>query len=164
MFQNNPFEAATKALMANAEKFMSGNNADMTAPVLANLKAWGELMQAQAEAAQAAAAETMENFKNIRDAQAAIEALKGAAAETLALTAKHLQEATALSVSQFTAGVDAMQSAHPLGEAFAPVAKGMKTAASAMEAAVKKGTTAASSRRAAAAPAPARAAAKKTRR
>jgi D-Tyr-tRNAtyr deacylase len=160
MFKNNPFEAATKAMMANAEKFMPGGGAggDMAAPVMENLRAWGELMQAQAQAAQAAAAETMEDFKAIKDPQAAMEALKASAQKTLALTAKHLQEATALSVSQFTASVDAMQGAHPMAQAFAPVAKGMKTAASAMEnamgSALHKSASAAAPRRASA-PAPA---------
>ena len=162
MFKNNPFEAATKAMMANAEKFMSPGAGDSGAQVMANLKAWGELMQEQAQAAQAAAQQTMESFKSIKDPQAAVEALKSSAQTTLALTAKHMQEATALSVAQFTAGVDAMQGAHPLGEAFAPVAKGMKTAASAMETAVgsalKKGAAAAK------APAPAPAAKKTSRR
>lgn len=169
MFKNNPFEAATKAMMANAEKFMpsmpSSSGGDMAGPVMENLKAWGELMQEQAQASQAAAAETLEAFKAIKDPQAAVEALKDSAQKTMALTAKHMQEATALSVAQFTASVDAMQGAHPMAEAFAPVAKGMKTAASAMEtavgAALKKGVAAASAKRG---PAPSPAAAKKTRR
>ena len=166
MFKNNPFEAATKAMMANAEKFMPSGSGDSSAQVMANLKAWGELMQEHAQAAQAAAQETMESFKSIKDPQAAVEALKASAQTTLAMTAKHLQEATSLSVSQFMAGVDAMQGSHPLGEAFAPVAKGMKTAASAMETAVgsalKKGAAAGAAKKAPT-PAPAPAAKKSSR-
>ncbi len=143
MFKNNPFEAATKAMMANAEKFMLPGSGDSTAQLMANLKAWGELMQAQAQASQEAAQEAMAALKGIKSPQDAMEALKDSAQTTLALTAKHMQEATALSVAQFTAGVDAMRSAHPLGEALAPMAKGMKTAASAVETAVSKGTAAA---------------------
>ena len=142
MFKNNPFEAATKAMMANAEKFMAPGSGDSTAQLMANLKDWGELMQAQAQAAQEAAQEAMAALKDIKNPQDAMEALKNSAQTTLALTAKHMQEATALSVAQFTAGVDAMQSAHPLGQALAPMAKGMKTAASAVETAVSKGTSA----------------------
>lgn len=151
MFKNNPFEAATKAMMANAEKFMTPGSGDSTAQLMANVKAWGELMQTQAQAAQAAAQEAMAALKDIKDPQDAMEALKSSAQTTLAMTAKHMQEATALSVAQFTAGVDAMQSAHPMGEALAPMAKGMKTAASAMETAVKKGTSAAAQKAAASA-------------
>ncbi len=48
----------------------------------------------------------------------------------MALFQKNLKDAVALSVTQFNDSVDAVQKSHPAGEALAPLAKGMKTAAS----------------------------------
>ena len=67
---------------------------------------------------------------------AAFEKLKTHSQKAVALTAKHLQEVTELGVEQFQAGVDLLQERHPAPDAFAPMAKGMKVAAAAIESAV----------------------------
>ena len=67
---------------------------------------------------------------------AAVEAFKTNTQKMLALTSIHLQEAMALSIDQFNAGVDLLQERHPAPDAFAPVAHGMKKAASALESGV----------------------------
>ena len=67
----------------------------------------------------------------------------------MALLAKNLKEASALSVDQFHGVVDAVEKAHPAPEAFASVAKGMKAAASTAEStlnsALEKGASVAAS-------------------
>jgi hypothetical protein len=67
---------------------------------------------------------------------AAVEAFKTNTQKMLALTSIHLQEAMALSIDQFNAGVDLLQERHPAPDAFAPVAHGMKKAASVLESGV----------------------------
>jgi hypothetical protein len=47
--------------------------------------------------------------------------------------AKNLKEATALGFEQFHSTIDAVEKAHPAPEAFAPVAKSLKAAASTAE-------------------------------
>ena len=101
-----------------------------------NLKVWGDLVKAQAQATQAAATESVEAFKSIKEPQAAFDAMKTSAEKGMALAAKHVQEVTALSVEQFNAGVDVVQERHPAPEAFAQVGKGLKAAAASIENAV----------------------------
>ena len=148
MFTNTPFESAAKTMIAGAEKFNFTPAAaqDAFKPLMDNLKVWGDLVKAQAQATQAAAAESVEAFKSVKEPQAAFDALKTSAEKGMALAAKHVQEATALSVEQFNAGVDVVQERHPAPEAFAQVGKGLKAAASSIETAVastlKAGATA----------------------
>lgn len=148
MFTNTSFDALTKTMKENAEKFNPAAAGEAFKPVMDNLKAWGELAQQQAQAAQAVLAQNMEAFKGIKEPQAAFEAMKASAENGLAIAAKNLQDVTALGVAQFQAGVDALEKSHPMPEAFANVGKGLKTAASSMEeaveSAVKRGTSAVS--------------------
>lgn len=153
MFTNTPFESAAKTMKANAEKFNPAAAQEALKPVMDNLKAWGDLAQQQAQVAQAAVAETVEAFKSIKEPQAAFEALKVSAENALAMAAKNVKDATALSVAQFNASVDTLEKSSPAPEAFAGVAKGMKAAAStmenALESAMKNGAAAAKKARAA---------------
>lgn len=136
MFTTNPFESITKTLMSGADKFTPDAAQDATKLMMDNLRMWGDLAQAQAQAVQASALETVEGIKSIKEPQAAFETFKNNAQKVVALTAKHLQEVTELSVEQFNAGVDLLQERHPAPDTFAPVAKGMKVAATAIESAV----------------------------
>ena len=153
MFTNTPFESAAKTMKANAEKFNPAAAQEALKPVMDSLKAWGDLAQQQAQVAQAAVAETVEAFKSIKEPQAAFEALKVSAENALAMAAKNVKDATALSVAQFNASVDTLEKSSPAPEAFAGVAKGMKAAAStmenALESAMKNGAAAAKKARAA---------------
>lgn len=146
MFTNTPFEAAAKSMMENAGKFNPASAQEAVKPMMDNLKAWSDLAQKQAQVAQAAVTESVESFKNIKEPQAAFEAMKASAESTMAMAAKNLKDVTALSVAQFNATVDTMEKNSPAPEAFAGVAKGMKSAVSsmetAMESAMKTGTAA----------------------
>ena len=136
MFANTPFESAAKSMFAGAEKFTPFAALESFKYLMDNFKVWGDLAKAQAQATQAAAAESLEAFKGIKEPQAAFDALNASAEKGIALAVKHVQEATALSVEQFNAGVDMVQERHPAPEAFAPVGKGLKAAASSIESAV----------------------------
>jgi hypothetical protein len=117
----------------NLAKFNPAASQEALAPVMDNLKAWGELIQAQAQTAQAAMAETVESFKGIKEPTAAFQAMKALAERNMAMAAQNLRDASALGFAQFHANIEALQKVHPAPEAFAPVAKGLHDAASQME-------------------------------
>jgi hypothetical protein len=136
MFKNTPFEAAAKAMQDSASKFNPAAAQEAAKAVQDNLKAWGDLAQSQAKAAQAAVAESVEALKTSKAPQEAFESVKTSAEATLALAAKHLKEATALGVAQFQASIDALEKSHPAPETLANVGKTLKAAAASMETAV----------------------------
>ena len=117
----------------NLAKLNPAASQETLVSVMDNLKAWSELIQLQTQKAQAAMAETVELFKGIKEPQAAFEAMKAVAEQSLALASQNMKDATALSFEQFQSGVDVLQKAYPAPEAFAPVAKGLKDAASTMQ-------------------------------
>lgn len=133
MLTDNPFEAITKTMMDAAGKLSSDQAQGTAKKMMDGLRAWGDLVQRQAQSLQAAGVETAEDFKSVRDPMAALEAFRVSVQRTIALNAKNLQESTALSIEQFNAGVDLLQERHPTPDAFAPVAHGMKLAAAALE-------------------------------
>ena len=133
MFTNTSFDALANTMKENAAKFNPAASQEAFKPVMDNLKAWGELAQQQAQTAQAAMAETLESFKSIKEPAAAFETMKASAEQGLALASQNMKDVMALSIEQFHSGVDALQTAHPAPEAFAPVAKGLKDSASAMQ-------------------------------
>jgi hypothetical protein len=136
MFTNNPFESVTKAMMGAGGKFTSDEAQAAAKQMMDSLRAWGDLAQSQAKAVQAASMETVEDLKAVREPLAALEAFKANAQKAVALTAKHLQEVTALGIEQFNTSVDLLQERHPAPDTFSPVAHGMKLTASAMESAI----------------------------
>jgi uncharacterized secreted protein with C-terminal beta-propeller domain len=136
MFKNTPFDAVAKSLKENAEKFTPAAAQEAVKPVMDNLKAWGDMAQTQAKAAQAAVVESVESLKASKAPQDAFEAMKASAETGMALAAKHMKEATALGVAQFQASVDALEKTHPAPEALANVGKTLKAAAATMETAV----------------------------
>lgn len=153
MFTNTPFESIAKTMKENAAKFNPAASQEAFKPVMDNLKAWGDLAQKQAQTAQAAVAETVKSFKSIKEPQAAFEAMKASAENSLAMATENLKEVTALGFAQFHSSVDALEKAHPAPEAFATVGKGLKDAASkmenALESAMKNGAAAVKKARAA---------------
>ena len=136
MFKNTPFEAAAKTLQENAAKFNPAAAQEAVKPMMDNLKAWGDLAQNQAKAAQAAVAESMETLKSSKAPQEAFDAIKTSAESSMTLAAKHLKEATALGVAQFQASIEALEKTHPAPETLSSVAKTLKAAAASMETAV----------------------------
>ena len=160
MFKNTPFEAIAKTISESAPKFNPAAVQDAIKPAQDNLKAWADLAQNQAREAQAALTDTVETIKGIKDPQAAFEIMKNSAEAGMAMFAKNLKEATALSFGQFHSTVDAIEKTHPAPEAFAAVAKNLKAAASTAENALETAMEKSASMAASMAPA---AKAKKTR-
>lgn len=137
MFTPTSFESIAKALQDNVAKFRPAAAAEVFKPVMDQLKAWSDLAQQQAQAAQAAMLEAAQALQGSKEPKAAFEAMQASAQGTMALATKHLQEVTALSVAQFHARVDAFEKAHPAPQAFAAVGKSLKEAASSVEEAME---------------------------
>jgi hypothetical protein len=133
MFKNTPFEAIAKSMTESAPKFDLGAAQEALRPLQDNLKAWADLAQSQVAQAQAALMDTVEAVKGAKDPQAAFEAFKTSSETAMALFQKNLKDSMALSVTQFHDTIDAVQKAHPAGESFAPIANGLKAAASSAE-------------------------------
>ncbi len=133
MLSNKSFESAVKTMKSGAEKFTPAATQEAFQPMMDNLKAWGDLVQEQAQASQAAVAETFEAFKGIKEPQAAFDAMKAFAENAMAMANKNVKDAIALSVAQFKANVDSFEKSFPASEAFAGIANSMKDAASTME-------------------------------
>ncbi len=133
MPSNTPFDAISNTMQENLAKFNPAASTEAFKPVMDNLKAWGDLIQTQAQTAQAAMAETVESFKSIKEPQAAFEVMKASAEQSVALASQNLKDVMALSFEQFHSGVEALQKSHPAPEAFAPVGKILKDAASTMQ-------------------------------
>lgn len=137
----NAFESVNKSMKQGAEKFKPAAAQELAQPMMDNLKAWADLAQNQAQAAQAAFNDTLEAYKGIKEPQAAFEVMKASAEKAMAMAAANVKDAIALSVSQFSTGVDTIEKHHPAPEAFAPVAKNMKAAAGQVEDAVDTSLT-----------------------
>ena len=133
MFTNTSFDSISKSMKESAEKFNPAAAQEAVKPMMDNLKAWGDLVQKQAQVAQAAVAETVEAFKSIKEPQAAYEAMKASAENGIAIATKNLKDVTALGVAQFNSTVDSIEKSAPTPEAFVGVGKGLKAAASTME-------------------------------
>ena len=133
MFTNTPFDAIAKSMSAAVPKIDPAAVQQSMKSIQDNLKAWSDLVQAQAQSAQASITQTVESFKNVKEPQAAADVLKSSAESSLALATKNLKDATALSIAQFKAHVDAIERAHPTPEAFAGVVKSLKAASATVE-------------------------------
>lgn len=149
MFKNTPFESIVQTMSETASKLNPASVQEAIKPVQDNLQAWAELAQSQAKEAQAVLVDTVESVKNAKSPQEALEVFIASAQTGMALFAKNLQEATSLSVAQFHGVVDAVEKNHPAPDAFSPVAKNLKAAATSAEntldAAVESGTAMAAS-------------------
>ena len=108
MNMNQTFESAQKSIQSSAEKFTPEAMQEAFQPMMNNMKAWGELVQQQAQASQAVVTETFEAFKNVKEPQAALEIMGTFAQNMMEITSKNLKETVALSVSQFKGNVDSM--------------------------------------------------------
>ena len=133
MTANNAFSDVTKTMQENMKKLNPAAAQEAFKPVMENLKAWGDLAQKQAQAAQASMTQTMEAFKGVKEPQAAFEAMKASAENTIALATQNLKDVTALGVAQFNTSIDAMEKASPAPQALAGLTKGMKDAAAKIE-------------------------------
>ncbi len=137
MFNASSFDAITKTMKENAAKFNPAASQEALKPLMANLEAWGELAQKQAQTAQASMTSAFESFKTVKEPQAAFEAMKALAEQNMATAAQHLKDVTALGAAQFRTGVEAIEKAHPMPEAFAAVSSGLKSAVAQMQGTVE---------------------------
>jgi hypothetical protein len=133
MMNNTAFADAAKTMQESAKKFNPAAAQEAFKPMMENLKAWGDLAQKQAQAAQASMTQTMESFKGVKEPQAAFEAMKASAESSIALATQNLKDVTALGVAQFNTSVDAMEKACPAPQAIAGLTKGMKDAVAKIE-------------------------------
>ena len=143
---NKSFKSAEKTMKSSAEKFTPAAAQEAFQPMMENMKAWGDLVQEQAQASQAAVAETFEAFKDIKEPQAAFDAMSAFAENLTAMFAKNIKDAIALSVAQFKGNVGTLENNLPASESVTQIANGLKDAASKMEysvgSAVNEGTAA----------------------
>ena len=134
---NQTFESAQKSIQSSAEKFTPEAMQEAFQPIMNNMKAWGELVQQQAQASQTVVTETFEAFKNVKEPQAALEIMGTFAQNLVEMTSKNLKETVALSVSQFKGNVDSMQKNLPASDAVTSIANSMKDSATQMETSVE---------------------------
>jgi DNA-binding transcriptional regulator GbsR (MarR family) len=143
---NSTIDSTSNYMKQGAQSLSSFTGEESIQPMMDNLRAWGELTQKQVQDAKMAMTDTMESFKNITDPQAAFALMQESLKKAMTMAAENMREAMALSVSQFSLGVDKIEKNHPAPKVFAPVAKNLKTAASDVEEAVdsslKNGTDA----------------------
>ena len=137
MNMNQTFESAQKSIQSSTEKFTPEAMQEAFQPIMNNMKAWGELVQQQAQASQTVVTETFEAFKNVKEPQAALEVMGTFAQNLVEMTSKNLKETVALSVSQFKGNVDSMQKNLPASDAVSSIANSMKDSATQMETSVE---------------------------
>ena len=137
MNMNQTFESAQKSIQSSTEKFTPEAMQEAFQPIMNNMKAWGELVQQQAQASQTVVTETFEAFKNVKEPQAALEVMGTFAQNLVEMTSKNLKETVALSVSQFKGNVDSMQKNLPASDAVSSIANSMKDSATQLESSVE---------------------------
>ena len=100
MNMNQSFESAQKSIQASAEKFTPAALQESLQPVMGNVKAWGDLLQEQAQASQNVVAETFEAFKNVKEPQAALAVMTSFSENLMALASKNIKSTVALSAQR----------------------------------------------------------------
>ena len=134
---NQSLASVQKTFESNAAKFAPATMQEAFQPMMDNAKAWGDLLQQQAQASQSAVAETFEAFKNVKEPQAAMEIMGTFAQTLLQLTSKNMKDTVALSVSQFKGNVSSLEKTLPASEAVTSIANSMKDSATQMETSVE---------------------------
>lgn len=134
---NQSFESVQKTIQSSAEKLSPAAMQEALQPMMSNMKAWGDLVQAQAQASQNAVAESFEALKNVKEPQAALAAMSAFSESLMALTSKNIKDTVALSVAQFKDNVSSLEKSLPASDAVTSIAKSMKDSASQMESSVE---------------------------
>ena len=137
MNMNQSFASAQKNIQASAEKFAPAAMQEAFQPVMSNAKAWGDLIQEQAQASQNVVAETFEAFKNVKEPKVAFDLMSTFAENLMALTSKNIKDTVALSVAQFKGNVTSFEKNLPASDAVTSIANSMKDSASKMESSVE---------------------------
>lgn len=96
-------------------------------PVMDQMQAWADLGKKHFEESRLATEAALKSFTGVKDPQAAVELIKTNAKTGLTLAGDQLRATADLGVSQFHATLDATAAKLPQPDAFAPVAKGLKS-------------------------------------
>lgn len=96
-------------------------------PVLEQMQAWADLGKKHFEESRLATEAALKSLTGIKDPQAAVELIKANAQQGLSLASQQLRASADLGVSQFHATLDATTAKLPQADAFAPIAKSLKT-------------------------------------
>jgi len=96
-------------------------------PVMEQMQAWADLGKKHFEETRLATEAALKSLTGVKDPQSAVELIKANAKQGLTLAGEQLRASADLGVSQFHATLDATTSKLPQAEAFAPVAKGLKS-------------------------------------
>ena len=96
-------------------------------PVVEQMQAWADLGKKHFEESRVAAEAALKSLTAAKDPQTAVDLIKTNAQQGLTLASQQLRASADLGVSQFHANVDATASKLPQADAFAPIAKGLKT-------------------------------------
>ena len=110
-----------------AEKFAPEALQANLKPVMEQVQAWADLGKKHFEESRLATEAALKAMTGIKDPQAAVELIKANAQQGLVLAGQQLRASADLGVSQFHANVDATASKLPQADAFAPIAKGLKS-------------------------------------
>ena len=110
-----------------AEKFTPEAIQASLKPVMDQAQAWADLGKKHFEESRLATEAALKSLTGIKDPQAAVELIKTNAKQGLLLAGEQLRASADLGVSQFHAALDATASKLPQAEAFAPLAKGLKS-------------------------------------
>lgn len=137
MTVHTSIQSAQKNLQSSTEKFTPEALQEAFQPIMGNVKAWGELMQQQAQVSQSLVTQTFEAFRNAKEPQAAFEVMSTFVQNLVALNSKNIKDTVALSVAQFKGNVDSLEKNLPASEAVASLANLMKDSASKIESTVE---------------------------
>ena len=96
-------------------------------PVLEQMQAWADLGKKHFEESRLATEAALKAMTGVKDPQAAVDVIKANAQQGLTLAGQQLRASADLGVSQFHATVDAAAAKLPQADAFAPIAKSLKT-------------------------------------
>ena len=110
-----------------AEKFAPEAIQANLRPVMEQMQAWADLGKKHFEESRLAAEAALKSLTGAKDPQAAVDLIKANAQQGLTLAGQQLRASADLGVSQFHATVDATAAKLPQAEAFAPIAKGLKS-------------------------------------
>jgi len=121
------FAFPTFPAFPGSDKFMPEALQANLRPVMDQMQAWADLGKKHFEESRAATEVALKSFTGVKDPQAAVELIKANAKQGLTLASEQLRASADLGVSQFHAAVDATTAKLPQPDAFAPLAKGLKT-------------------------------------
>jgi len=110
-----------------AEKFAPEAVQASLKPVVDQLQAWADLGKKHFDEGREAAEAALKSLTAAKDAQTAVDLIKTNAQQGLTLAGQQLRASADLGVSQFHANVDATAAKLPQPDAFAPIAKGLKS-------------------------------------